>query len=60
MSVPTTRLRLRHLSVVSDPEHYGLIPYHITFTVAESALVPSMLAEGIRYRHPGRKEECLC
>ncbi len=56
----TNRLRLRHLSVVSDPQHHGLTAYHIKFTLEESGLVPSLLDDGLRYRHPERDEEVIC
>ena len=56
----TSTDRLRHLSLVSDPRHHGLTPFHIRFQVAESGLVPSLLDDGLRYRHPERDEEVIC
>ena len=45
------------LACVVDPQGQGLTPYPVAFQRPQSALVPSMRDEGMRYTHPAR-EEC--
>jgi hypothetical protein len=48
-----------HLSKSLSPREAGLTAHHITFTLEQSAPVPSMLDEGVIYRHPERQQEAI-
>ncbi len=50
---------MHHLSMVLYPRHAGLHPFHVRFSLPESALVRSMLDDGFRYRHPAREQEAI-
>ena len=43
---------MQSLSLGLYPREAGLTPYRVTFQRVESAGVPSLLTEGLRYQHP--------
>jgi hypothetical protein len=50
---------MKHLSIYTNPREHGLTPYHVAFRRAESRPLPSMLDEGVVYRHPERTENAV-
>lgn len=51
---------MQHLSTILSPSvRDGLTPFLVQFYLKESAPLPSMLAEGLIYRHPERHEEAV-
>jgi hypothetical protein len=50
---------MRHLSEWINPREHGCTPYKITFLRHESGPVPSLLDEGLVYRHPATTETCI-
>jgi len=42
-----------------DPRARGLTPYRVQFRRPASARVPSLLGEGLQYRHPERLEKAI-
>ncbi len=47
------------LSITLFPHEDHLTPYRVTFHRPESGALPSMLEEGVIYRHPARQEEAI-
>lgn len=51
---------MQHLSMyVSQSIHDGLKPFHVQFSRPTSGALPSMLQEGVVYRHPERREDAI-
>ena len=50
---------MQSLSTRLSPREVGLTPYLVRFQRLESALVPSLLAEGLHYQHPAGEQTAL-
>lgn len=50
---------MQSLSLTLGPRAEGLTPYRVRFQRLESALVPSVTAEGLRYRHAAGEQTVL-
>jgi hypothetical protein len=50
---------MQSLSTILSPRAEGLTPYRVRFQRLESALVPSMTDEGVRYQHPATEQEAI-
>jgi hypothetical protein len=50
---------MRHLSLWLHPAAHNLRPFQVTISRPESAQVPSMRAEGLRYTHPPCRETLI-
>jgi hypothetical protein len=50
---------VQSLSIGVCPREEGLTPYRVCFQRVESTLVPSVLAEGLRYRHTAGEQTAI-
>lgn len=51
--------RLRHLCKYTDPARRGFRKYRVRLDRPESAPLPSMIPEGVIYRRPAERAECI-